>query len=426
MTDRTLDVWCFDEHAGALRDGASGLEFAYADTWRSAGRPPLSQSLPMDGSYTSAAVGAFFGGLLPEGAPRDLVARNLGVSADNDFVMLAALGGDTAGAVSLLAPGETPGPVGKDVEWLDDRELVVLLDELPARPLHADEDGEFRLSLAGAQDKLPVIVGADGRIGLTRGRTPSTHILKTPIAHLDGTVANEALCPAIGRLLGVDAVVASPRRLAEREFLLVERYDREHDDQGVRRLHQEDFCQALGIPSRRKYQSEGGPGLPDCFALLREAVSVPAREVLKLLDVVMLSFLVGNHDAHGKNYSLLYVPESPNAILSPAYDVLSTVVYPGMSRKMAMSIGGEYRADYVRSRHLDRLLEQAGLGAAAAKRRMRGIAGNAPAAARQAHADLIAAGWDSPVLARVVETVEARAARLLEIAASGQPQVRAS
>lgn len=426
MSDRTLDVWCFDEHAGTLSDSASGLEFAYAEPWRSAGRPPLSQALPLDGSYTDDAVGAFFGGLLPEGAPRDLVARNLGVSSDNDFAMLAALGGDTAGAVSLLAPGEIPGPVGEDVEWLDDRELVVLLDELPARPLHADEDGEFRLSLAGAQDKLPVVMGADGRIGLTKGRTPSTHILKTPIAHLDGTVANEALCPAIGRLLGVDAVVASPRRLAGREFLLVERYDREHEDGGVRRLHQEDFCQALGIPSRRKYQSEGGPGLADCFALLREAVSVPAREVLTLLDAVMLSFLVGNHDAHGKNYSLLYLPDSPKAILSPAYDVLSTVVYPGMSRKMAMSIGGEYRAEYVRSRHLHRLLEQAELGPAAAKRRIRGMAGAAPAAARQAHADLATAGWDSPVLSRVVETVEARAARLLEIAAPGQPRVRAN
>ena len=159
---------------------------------------------------------------------------------------------------------------------------------------------------------------------------------------------------------------------------------------------------------------------------MREAVAVPAREAIKLLDAVMLSFLVGNHDAHGKNYSLLYLPDSPNAILSPAYDVLSTVVYPGMSRKMAMSIGGEYRADYVRSRHLDRLLEQAGLGAAAAKRRIRAMAGAAPAAARQAHADLAAAAWDSAVLARIVQTVDVRAAQLLEIAAPARPRARAN
>ncbi len=129
------------------------------------------------------------------------------------------------------------------------------------------------------------------------------------------------------------------------------------------------------------------------------------------------SFLVGNHDAHGKNYSLLYLPDPPRTILSPAYDILSTVVYPGLSRKMAMSIGGEYRPDYVQPRHLDRLLDQAGLGPAAAKRCIRGMAAAAPAAAHQARHDLADEGWDAPVLTRVVETVERRAARLLEIAA---------
>jgi serine/threonine-protein kinase HipA len=417
MADRTLEVWCFDAHAGMLIDEPGGMQLAYAESWRAAGRPPLSHSLPLDGSYTAAAVGAFFGGLLPEGAPRARAARNLGVSADNDFALLAALGGDTAGAISLLAPGERPEPVGREVRWLSDSELATLIDELPSRPLHADEDGEYRLSLAGAQDKLPVVLSADGQIGLTKGRTPSTHILKIPIAGHEGTIANEALCPAIGRILGIETAHSSPRRVAGREFLLVERYDREHADGLARRLHQEDFCQALGIPARRKYQSEGGPALEDCFALLREAVAVPAREALKLLDAVVLSFLVGNNDAHGKNYSLLYLPGSPQATLAPAYDLLSTVVYPGLSRKMAMSISGEYRADYVQPRHLNQMLQHAGLGPAAARRRIRSLAAAAPAAARQAQASLTGEGWSDPVLDRIVATVEKRAARLLEIAA---------
>ncbi|MGO9448577.1 MAG: type II toxin-antitoxin system HipA family toxin [Solirubrobacteraceae bacterium] len=435
MSVRTLDVWCADEHAGVLTDGAQGLELAYTDAWHAGGHPPLSQSLSLDGSYDRVAVEAFFGGLLPEGAPREQLARNLGVSAGNDFELLAALGGDTAGAISLLAPGTVPEPIGEDVEWLADRDLVELLDELPSRPMHADQDGEYRLSLAGAQDKLPVVVGDDGRIGLTRGRTPSTHILKTPIVHLDGTVANEALCPAIGRLLGIETVTAVPRRVADHELLLIERYDRRHTDTGVRRLHQEDFCQALGVPVWRKYQAEGGPGLSDCFSLLRRAVAVPARDAVNLLDTVMLSFLVGNNDAHAKNYSLLYLPDMSRPVLSPAYDILSTVAYRKtrpMSRKMAMSIGGEYRPEYVRSRHLDRLIDGAGLGAAAVRRRLRGFAAEAPAAARQARKDLAADGWDAPVLARVIETVEQRAAWLMEIAASSSssssssspPQVR--
>ncbi len=419
MSPRTLEVWCFDEHAGVLTDGADGLELAYSDAWLAGRRPPLSQSLPLNGSYTSAAVAAFFGGLLPEGVPRERLARNLGASVDNDFGLLEALGGDTAGAVSLLPAGSSPGPDGGGVEWLDDRELVRLIDELPSRPMHADEDGEYRLSLAGAQDKLPVVVAGDGRIGLTRGRTPSTHILKTAIADLDGTVANEALCLAIGRALGVETVLATPRRLDGREFLLVERYDRRRTDGNVRRLHQEDLCQALGVPVRRKYQNEGGPGLADCFALLRRAVAVPARDAVALLDAVALSFLVGNHDAHGKNFSLLYLPDSDKAGLSPAYDVLSTVAYAKtrpVSRKMAMSIGGEYRPDYVRPRHLDRLLAEAGLGAAAARRRLRGLADEAPAAVRDARETLAGEGWEAPVLLRVAEIVERRAAQLTEIA----------
>jgi len=347
------------------------------------------------------------------------------VSAANDFALLAALGGDTAGAISLLAPSERPPPVGRDVQWLGESELATLIDELPSRPLHADEDGEYRLSLAGAQDKLPVVLGADGRIGLTKGRTPSTHILKTSIAGHDGTIANEALCAAIGRFLGIETVHTSPRRAAAREFLLVERYDREHTEDAVRRLHQEDFCQALGIPVRRKYQSEGGPRLEDCFALLREAVAVPASEVLKLLDAVVFSFLIGNNDAHGKNYSLLYLPDSPKATLAPAYDLLSTVVYPGLSRKMAMSIGSEYRPDYVQPRHLHQLLEQAGLGPAAARRRIRALADAAPSAAHQAHASLAEEGWSAPVLARIVETLEKRASRLLELAALAPARARA-
>jgi serine/threonine-protein kinase HipA len=416
-----LDVRCFDHLAGRLVDEPGGLTFVYDLEWVAAGMPPLSQSLPLGGPFGSGAAAAFFGGLLPEGVPRDVLARRLGVSSGNDFGLLAAVGGDTAGAISLQPPGRMPSSSVNEVEWLDDSALIALVDELPARPMHADEDGEFRLSLAGAQDKLPVVVGEDGRIGLTRGQTPSTHILKTPIARFDDTVVNEAFSLALGRALGIDAVTATPHRVDGREFLLVERYDRRREGNATRRLHQEDFCQALGIPSDRKYQSEGGPSLADCFALLRRATAVPAPEVLKLLDDVALSFLAGNHDAHGKNYSLLYLPETASAVLAPAYDVLSTVAYHkshSLTRKMAMDIGGEYGPDYVESRHLDRLLNDAGLGVAAARRRLRAHAEVAPAAARDVRARLVADGWDRPVLERIVAIVVRRAARLTALASA--------
>ncbi|HEY3776256.1 MAG TPA: HipA N-terminal domain-containing protein [Solirubrobacteraceae bacterium] len=178
-----LVVWCFDRQAGTLTHTTNGMEFGYAAEWAAAGMPPLSQSLPLDGGFDpAAAAAAFFGGLLPEGEPRRHLARLLGVSEGNDYSLLAMIAGDTAGAITLLPQGQRPTPTGGDVEWLDDAGVSELLTGLPSRPMHVDADGEYRLSLAGAQDKLPVVVDDSGRIGLTRGQTPSTHIIKTPIA----------------------------------------------------------------------------------------------------------------------------------------------------------------------------------------------------------------------------------------------------
>ncbi|MHB1570603.1 MAG: HipA domain-containing protein, partial [Solirubrobacteraceae bacterium] len=413
-----LAVWCFDRRAGTLTQTPSGIEFAYTAKWVATGMPPLSQSLPLDGRFDAATAAAFFGGLLPEGEPRRQLVRILGVSEGNDYSMLAITAGDTAGAITLLPEGERPEPTAGDVEWLDEADLVELLIDLPSRPMHGDADGEYRLALAGAQHKLPVVVDDNGRIGLTRGQTPSTHIIKTPIERLAHTVVNEAFCPRVGRQLGVEVVDASAQRVAGHEFLLVKRYDRRESGDGIARLHQEDFCQALGVPTARKYQAEGGPSLADCFALVRRASAVPARDVIKLLDDVALNFLVGNHDAHGKNFSLLYLPASQHAVLAPEYDVLSTFAYRkthNLTRKMAMSIGGEYRPEYVRARHLDRLFDEAGLGAAAARRRLRAMARDAPDAARNAREQLIETGWDAPILATIVELIDERARWLLDV-----------
>jgi serine/threonine-protein kinase HipA len=430
LTGRTLEVWCFGQRAGTLTDNSGELTFAYDPAWRAAGRPPLSQALPLDGPFNPEAVVAFFGGLLPEGTPRRVVARQLGVSVGNDFALLEALAGDTAGAVSLVRPGEPAPPesMPDELEWLDEDRLAQEIAELPRRPMHTDEEGEYRLSLAGAQDKLPVVMAPDGTVGLTRGHTPSTHIMKTPIDGLPGTVANEALCLDLGNRLGVRCAQAVPRRARDRECLLVTRYDREATQSGTRRLHQEDFCQALGVPSERKYQSEGGPGIADCFELVRSAVLVPADDAVRLLDSIGLSFLVGNHDAHGKNFSLLYEPGAERPRLAPAYDILSTIVYrkvQPMSRRMAMKWGSENRPDYVRARHLDAVVDAAGLAPAAARRRLRGLAERAPEAVRDARAELAQRGWDAPILDDVVALVDDRAGRLEEIAApQSRPRAR--
>lgn len=404
-----LDAWLFGRRAGVLSQVEGRLSFTYDPHWVAEGGPPLSQVLPVRAdSYGHEEARSFFANLLPEGELRREVARRHGISARNDFALLGALGGDTAGAISLLEPGTEPDTGSERVRWLNGLALERTLEELPRRPLMTDPGGEVRLSLAGAQDKLPVVV-QDGRIGLPLGTTPSTHIIKAPIRHYDDTVANEAYCLALARSLGLPAVSAEAHEAAGHPFLLVERYDRTAGPDGIQRLHQEDFCQALGIPPDLKYQSEGGPGLGDCFALVRSAVRPAAPVVLNLVDAVTFNFIAGNHDAHGKNFSLLYLPGGETR-LAPLYDLVSTVVYKGLTRKMAMHIGGEYRPRYVRNRHILRFAEEAGLGAAAVRRRMLRLARTALDLARETRNELGAGA--PPVVDRIVGVVEDRVAAL--------------
>ncbi|HEX2070748.1 MAG TPA: type II toxin-antitoxin system HipA family toxin [Thermoleophilaceae bacterium] len=402
---RALDVWLYGRRAGRLEQVDGRMRFTYAADYVDAGGAPLSCSLPLGAREHDREAEAFFANLLPEGEARTLVARRLGVSAGNDFGLLYEIGGDCAGAVTLLPPGASPDdlPAQAEVRWLDESELAAALDELPRRPLLADPDEGIRLSLAGAQDKLPVVV-RDGRIGIPLGRTPSTHIVKTPIVRFDDTVANEALCLELARSLGLSAASAEVRDVVGREFLLVERYDRRHAPDGrVERIHQEDFCQALAIPPQLKYESEGGPGLADCFGVLLASSNALGPDRLALVDAVTLNFLIGNHDAHGKNFSLLL--EDGGTRLAPLYDLVSTAVYPGLDRKMAMAIGGEYRPDYVRRRHVDRFSQQTRRKAAPVRRRMLRLAERARAVAPEA----VERVGPRPVLDRVLETVAQRA-----------------
>ena len=183
---------------------------------------------------------------------------------------------------------------------------------------------------------------------------------------------------------------------------------------GVARLHQEDFCQALGDPAERKYEADGGPSLADCFELVRAATSVPARHLPALLGAVGLNFLVGNHDAHGEELSRCCI--APAAELAPLYDVLATAAYRDLSRRMAMKIGGEYRPDYVEARHVDRMIEAVGLAAAASRNQLGELAAAAPGAARRVRGQLAEDGWDDPILETVIGIVDRRAAHLEQIA----------
>ena len=335
------------------------------------GAVPLSQSLPLRAEpFKGKECRGFFGGILPEQEKREIIARNLGISARNDYAMLERIGGECAGAVTFVPSGGALPEKNYDYRKLTENELAGILRELPKRPLLAGDKG-IRLSLAGAQDKVAVRIEG-GDVSLPLGGAPSTHILKPAVERFDGVVFNEALCMKLAAAAGLPAAGVETRTIDGIDFLVVERYDRLHGKSAegkptLERLHQEDFCQALGFVSEMKYQAEGGPSLKQCFALLRDVSSAPVIDLARLLDAVIFNYLVGNNDAHGKNYSLLYKPLEKGGretMLSPLYDIVSTVYYPDLSRDMAMKIGKEYSSENITAKDFEQLAEEAGLGKA--------------------------------------------------------------
>ena len=372
---RTLDVYLHRDLAGHLiQDDDGHMIFNYAERWLESPEPrPLSHSLPLRKErFTQKECRGFFAGILPEQSQRELVARNLGISSRNDFAMLEQIGGECAGAVTFVPAGQALQESAYRYRDLSDQELVNMLKTLPRRPLLAGEE-DVRLSLAGAQDKVAVKVSGS-QVSVPLGGAPSTHILKPAHQRFGGLVFNEVLCLRLANSVGIPSARAEARSMEGIDYALVERYDRKVKQTPAgaeyQRLHQEDFCQALGIVSEHKYQNEGGPSLKQCFDLLRAVSSAPVLDLQRLLDAAIFNYLIGNHDAHGKNFSLLCGQERGEVRLAPLYDLVCTIYYPELSKKMAMKIGGEYLLDKILPRHFEKLAEEAGLAKPLVKRRV--------------------------------------------------------
>jgi len=350
----------------------------------------------------------FFAGILPEAGPRTRIAEILGISERNDFAMLERIGGECAGAISLLPEGAQPLQVENQLRTLTQPQLEAMVAELPRRPLLAGEDG-LRLSLAGAQDKLPVVVDGEA-ISLPLGNTPSTHIIKPEPERFPGLVANEVLCIKLAGSVGLNVPDVTSLTIGGKPCIIVARYDRVRTDGKMTvRLHQEDFCQALGHPPEHKYQQEGGPLVRDCIAMLRDWSTTPVLDIRALVDGLIFNMLIGNADAHGKNYSMLY--RRGLRRLAPFYDLVATIAWPELSARLAMNIGKGKDVYDVKADHFRRMAKEASLGWPMVRERLASLAGkmiDTLAAGR------LVQGSSAPeVAAQVSELVTQRSQRML-------------
>ncbi len=358
----TLFVHYQQQTVGELTLATSGMmQFQYRAGWQQNPNGfPISISLPLDGNYDIHASHHFFVNLLPEANVRQQICQSLKISQGNDFELLKAIGGDCAGALAITH-SDTPVQPDQRYEAVSERQLADWSVGAPNAFSAVTGQDEVRLSLAGAQDKLPVHI-QDGRISIPLGNTPSTYLLKfaSPIySHLP---ENETFVATLAGAIGLPVVDIQLRRTNRAAIAVISRYDRLLEGECYRRLHQEDFCQALGISPGKKYEKEGGPGLRQCVEIIRSHTSFPLIELQKLMHWTLFNLLVGNADAHGKNLSLLYV-DRRRLQLAPFYDLVCTRNYKNISRHLAMSLGGVSDPDQIGVKQLHAMADDLGVRA---------------------------------------------------------------
>ena len=348
-----LNVFFGNKKAGSLESTDNrGVIFVYDENYlNDKSSVPLSASLPLQREeFSQKQCIPFFSGLLPEEDSRKKIADYLHISETSTLKFLEALGGECAGLISILNEDDS---ISKETsykldpnnyELLDGNRLSEFIEKMNTRPLIKADD-KLRLSLAGAQEKL-ALAKINGEWYLPLNGVPSTHILKpTRTGSLSSLAQNEYICLKLAKSFGLPVPDVDLLKIAEKDIFVVERYDRIKEADSIQRLHQEDFCQALGILSTSKYQNDGGPGIADIFKTILKVCTVPALESQKFLRYVLFNYLMGNCDSHGKNYSLLY--KNNRVELSPLYDVVSTIIYPGLTEKLSMKIGKHYEIQKV-------------------------------------------------------------------------------
>jgi serine/threonine-protein kinase HipA len=393
---------------GVLETIEGEVRFVYDEAWVDLRDSfPLSASLPIQKQPHTKSAAAFFSNLLPEAETRRLLCARLGISNDNDFELLAAIGGECAGALSVSAEPTGEDPSGyrelsrKDLEAFEANHVLSAIDGRK----------RVRLSLAGAQDKLPVrIEGTD--ILLPLGNSASTHILKFRNSRFKHLPSNEVFIMMVARALGLPVVDAELWPLGKEGVCVVARYDRVRMSSGeIQRVHQEDMCQALGLPPLRKYENEGGPSFKDCLGVVQAVSADPITDVRNAIRWLAFNVVVFNADAHAKNLSLLY---GRTARLAPLYDLICTRAYDKLERNLAMKVGGEGDPTHVRRAHWEALARDCKVGVALVVDLVRTVVEAFPEALKSATAEFKGKYGEKPAIQLVVPKVRGQAKKILQ------------
>jgi serine/threonine-protein kinase HipA len=377
-----------------LKEPSGAIQFRYEASWLERKQAvPVSLSLPLrEDSYKGERVVAVFENLLPDSEKlRRRVAEKVGAAGTDAYSLLSEIGRDCVGALQFIPADmeiadKTSGIQG---EVVSDDAIEKLLKNLAQAPLGLDRDHDFRISVAGAQEKTALLFH-EGKWLKPHGTTPTTHIFKTQIGSLpngidlSNSVENEYYCLKLMEAFGLTVNAAEILTFGETKALVIERFDRRWTKEGrLLRLPQEDCCQALSVPPGRKYQNEGGPGMVDILNLLKGS-DTPAEDQKMFLKAQVLNWLIGATDGHAKNFSLFLGP-SGRFWLAPVYDILSA--QPSLDArqildkqmKLAMSVGNKrhYSMEYVQGRHFIQTVERAGLPKEMAEEVLADISGNA-------------------------------------------------
>jgi serine/threonine-protein kinase HipA len=409
----TLSVYFEQRRVGTIDIDKNGPGFRYDSSWMGLrGAFPISITMPLRSErIASDTFLPWAANLLPESVQLITLGQLLGMARGDVIGLLSAIGGDTAGALSIGQPGRTAPLHWRPIDTPNDLER--LIEELPSKPFLVGEEG-VSMSLAGVQTKLAVAVDQTGCVCIPMNGSPSTHILKPDAPRLWGSVQNEAFCLTLARRMKIPTPSVTTGQAGKRTYLLVKRFDRTEVSGRWRRLHQEDYCQALGKPPSAKYEANQtgirGPALADMFELTRR--HMPSIDIVHLLDMVVVNVLACNTDAHAKNYAIII--RGNGASIAPMYDLMCGEVWENVTKTLAQKIAGQSRGDYLSGGDWQQFARECGLNPRQVLDRVGTLAKSALAEAEAAASEVAAmpAGTHE-VLDRTREAVERRARILL-------------